>query len=127
MAITGYHHIGLYTQDAQRSLRFYEALGGKPVLTFTIGGNRTITMVEMAPGAVVEIIPAGKEEAEQNARWGHIALATDDCRAAYAAALEAGAKERTPPQEGSLGGVMNKINAFVYGPDGEAIEFFQVL
>jgi lactoylglutathione lyase len=74
---------------------------------------------------VVEIIPRGNGEEEANAHWAHVAIRTDDTRAAYDLAIKAGAVSRTPPQDINLG-TMAACNAFVLGPDREVIEFFQV-
>lgn len=123
---TGFHHIGLKVRDFDASLKFYLALGGKEVFRFPMGNSgRFIALVEMAPGAVVEIIPSGFEEKEACARWAHIALAAPDCRKAYEKALAAGAVCASEPKDGMLG-TMAVCNAFVLGPDGESIEFFQV-
>ena len=127
MKFDGFHHIGLITDDAERSLKFYtEGLGGKTAHSFIMGDTgRLIYLVDLGGNAVVEIIPRGNAGGEENARWAHVAVHTDDARAAYAKALEAGAKPRTEPGEVSLG-AMPAVIAFVTGPDGEVIEFFQV-
>ena len=123
---TGFHHIGLKVRNFDASLKFYLDLGGKEVFRFPMGDSGLfIALVEMAPGAVVEIIPSGFEEAEACARWAHIALATPDCRKAYELALKAGAVCSIEPRDCMLGS-MSVCNAFVLGPDGESIEFFQV-
>jgi lactoylglutathione lyase len=44
---------------------------------------------------------------------------------AYDLAVKAGAPSRTEPQDGMLGD-MAICNAFVFGPDGEVVEFFTV-
>jgi catechol 2,3-dioxygenase-like lactoylglutathione lyase family enzyme len=127
MKFNGYHHIGLYAQDLEKSLKFYtEGLGGKITFSFPMGNTgRTIYLVDLGGNAVVEIIPKGNGEAESNAHWAHIAVATDDARAAYEKARKAGALNQSEPQDIVLG-TMAVVNAFVTGPDGEVIEFFQV-
>lgn len=127
MKFNGYHHIGLIARDAERSLQFYtEGLGGKITFSFPMGDTgKTIHLVDLGGNAVVEIIPRGSGENESNAHWAHIAVATDDARAAYALALEAGAVTQSEPRDALLG-TMAVCNAFVTGPDGEVIEFFQV-
>lgn len=122
-----YHHIGLFTADAARSLKFYtEGLGGRETFRFPLPGDatKTIYLVELGEGAVVEIIPRGVEESESNARWAHICLKTDDVQAAFDLALKAGATVRSEPADVMLGD-MPATNAFIYGPDGEVIEFFK--
>ena len=127
MKFNGYHHIGLIVKDAEKSLKFYtEGLGGNVTFSFPMGGtDKTIYLVDLGGNAVVEIIPRGNGEEEMNPKWAHIAVATDDTRAAYELALKAGAVPRNEPQDILLG-TMAVCNAFVKGPDDEVIEFFQV-
>ena len=99
MKFDGYHHIGLIVKDADKSLKFYtEGLGGEVTFSFPMGDTgKTIYLVDLGGHAVVEIIPRGDGDAESNAHWAHIALATDDTRAAYAlgAGCRGGVAERT--------------------------------
>jgi lactoylglutathione lyase len=127
MRIDGYHHIGLWVKDSQRSFDFYtRGLGGRVVHSFPMADSgKTIYLVDLGNNAVVEIIPRGNGEEEAGAHWAHVAIRTDDTRAAYDLALKAGAVSRTPPQDVNLG-TMAACNAFVLGPDREVIEFFQV-
>jgi lactoylglutathione lyase len=87
--------------------------------------GKTIHLVDLGGNAVIEIIPRGNDDTEVGARWAHIAVATDDAREAYTLALKAGAASRSEPGDVLLG-TMPVCNAFVTGPDGEVIEFFQV-
>ncbi|WP_010256065.1 VOC family protein [Treponema primitia] len=127
MKIDGYHHIGVWVKDAQKSLDFYTTgLGGKVTFSFPMAENgKLIYLVDLGNNAVVEIIPRGNGEEEVNAHFAHIALRTDDTRAAYDLAIKAGAASSTAPQDVLLG-TMAVTNAFVLGPDHEVIEFFQV-
>jgi len=127
MQFNGFHHIGLIAKDAQKSLDFYtKGLLGKEIFSFPMSGSdRKIYLVDLGGNSVVEIIPNGGGADESNARWAHIALRTDDARAAYNLAVKAGAVSRSEPAEMMLG-TMKVCNAFVYGPDREVIEFFQV-
>ncbi len=118
----GFHHIGLYVKDSARSLKFYEeGFGGKVKMSFGAEDSK-IYMVELAPGAVVELIPHDTIE-DTNSPWAHICLWSTDCKADFDRAVAAGAKPASEPREGGIGGWM--MNAFVIGPDGEKIEFFQ--
>ena len=121
----GFHHIGVRTVNTDVSLKFYtEVLGGKHIYTADKGGaGNDIHFVEMAPGAVVEIIPNGTTEPQENARWAHIALLVDDVEAVYNSAVSKGAVEKVKPQHIMLGTIA-AMNAFVLGPDGEDVEFF---
>ena len=129
MQFNGYHHVGLWVKDARKSLDFYtQGLGGKETFNFPMPDNndKTICLVDMGGNAVIEIIPRGNGEEEINAHWAHLAIRTDNARAAYDMAIKAGAVSRTEPKEVKLG-TMAVCNAFVYGPDREVVEFFQVL
>jgi lactoylglutathione lyase len=126
MRFNGFHHIGLWVKDAEKSLDFYtRGLGGTEVFRFPMGGSgKTVYLVDLGENAVIEIIPQGNGEEETNAHWAHVAVRTGDVRAAYDAAIKAGAVSRTAPSDIQLG-TMAARNAFVLGPDNEVIEFFQ--
>ena len=128
MQFSGYHHVGLFVTDARKSLDFYTSgFGGKEAFSFPMGDSgKTIYLVDLGGNAVIEIIPSGTGEEEANAHWAHLAVRTDDAKAAYATAIGAGAISRNEPNEATLG-TMKVCTAFVYGPDREVIEFFQVL
>lgn len=128
MQFSGIHHLGLYVKDEAKSLEFYtKGLGGKVVFSFPMAdSNKTINLVDLGGGAVVEIVPRGTGEEESNAHWAHLAIRTDDARAAYERAIAAGAVSRSEPRENKLG-TMTVLNPFVYGPDREVIEFFQII
>ena len=128
MKFDGIHHVGLLVKDAQKSLDFYtKGLGAKVNFSFPMSGSdKLIYLVDLGNNAVVEIIPRSTGEEEANAHWAHLAVRTDDSRAAYDKAIKAGAVSRTEPTEVKLG-TMKAIISFVYGPDREILEFFQVL
>ena len=88
--------------------------------------SKIIYLVDMGGNAVIEIIPKGNGEDELNAHWAHLAIRTDDSKAAYDLAIKAGAVSKMEPKEVKLG-TMDACISFVYGPDQEVIEFFQVL
>jgi catechol 2,3-dioxygenase-like lactoylglutathione lyase family enzyme len=127
MKFKGFHHIGLIVNDIGKSLKFYtEGLGGEVTFSFPMGDTgKTICLVDLGGNAVVEILPKGNGEAESNAHWAHVAVATDDVSAAYEKAIKAGAHTQSEPRDLMLGIKPARI-AFVTGPDGEVIEFYQV-
>ena len=126
MKFNGYHHIGLFVQDSEKSLEFYKKLGGVETHSFTMGDpDKKIYLVDLGGHAVIEIIPQGSGEDEANARFAHVALDTCDAKAAYEHALQIGAESRTEPTDVNLGTLAARI-AFVYGPDREVVEFFEV-
>ena len=127
MQFNGYHHAGLFVKDAEKSKDFYtKGLGGKVTFSFPMSdSDKTIYLVDLGGNATIEIIPRGNGEEEVNAHWAHLAVRTDDAKAAYDAAIKAGAVSRSEPKDVNLGTMPARI-AFVYGPDKEVIEFFQV-
>ena len=127
MKFDGFHHIGLFCADSEKSLAFYTALGGKETFRFPMGDSgKTIYLVDMGGNAVIEIIPKGDfSPGEEDPLWAHICLNTADCRAAYDLALSLGAQARIAPKNTKLGTLV-VINSFVFGPDNEIIEFFQI-
>lgn len=127
MNFKGYHHIGLMVKDLEKSLDFYtKGLGGQELMHFSVEDIlRPLYMIDLGDNAVVELIPCGVSDAEANARWAHIALRSDNAKAAYASALKAGAAPHTEPKDLMIGDMPACI-AFVTGPDGEVIEFFEV-
>jgi len=128
MTFNGYHHIGLMVKDMDKSLKFYKDLGGEVAFSFPMpggGSDEIIYLLDMGGNSVIELIPGGKGTEEVDAHWAHIALCADDARAAYALALKVGAVDRSEPNDLMLGD-MAVCCAFVYGPDGEVVEFFQV-
>ncbi len=127
MKYMGFHHIGLRVTDIDRSADFYRAIGARDYFSFPISDTgKRILMLKFFEGAVVELLPQTDREEPAEAGWVHIALSVDDCRAAFARALAAGAKTKQLPEEKFLG-EMHVWNAFVIGPDDETIEFFQVM
>ena len=129
MQFNGFHHVGLLVKDVQKSLDFYtRGLGGKTTFSFPMpsDNSKTIYLVDLGGNAVVEIIPRGNGQEEANAHWAHLAIRTDDARTAYDMAIKAGAACRDEPKEVKLG-TMSVCNTFVFGPDREVIEFFQIL
>ena len=125
--VTGFHHVAITCKDYDRSVAFYKAIGLEQTLSWGEGDTRAAMMtagdsvsVELFAGLKNEV-PAGK--------WAHLAFASPDCDAAYAAALAAGATVQMEPKDVDIpahSGPYPVRIAFVYGPDGESVEFFQV-
>lgn len=127
----GFHHIALKCKDFDKSVKFYEALGCTVRVTWGEGKNRA-AMIDLGDGGCIELFAGGTgektESDDQSGEWIHLALACDDPDAAFAAAIAAGAVERTAPFDTVITSeppIPVRI-AFVYGPDREVIEFFHV-
>lgn len=126
----GVHHIALGVSDMERSLKFYEQLGFSLVRQWK-SGETTIAMVDVGDGTCLEIFSGCTGEAPTDRTCGayfHLALSVQDAAAAYRLALQAGAAPKKEPTSVTLASQppLPAVIAFVYGPDGEQIEFFQV-
>ena len=140
----GFHHIAIRTHDWDKSLRFYcDGLGFAPKIEWGEVPRRAV-MLDTGDGNYLEIFEreaapqttadaAAARGAERGATLKaepnllHLCLRTDDCAAAVETARRAGAQvttETTVPDVFTQMGLKTKI-AFVQGPDGEIIEFFE--
>jgi len=121
----GFHHVAMNVKDFDASVNFYtDGLGftlarlwksesGRGAMLDTGDGNYLEIFEKNVPGSKGTII--------------HYALRTSDCRAAHATALEAGGREKQAPTEITIPSQPEfpATISFVFGPDGEEIEFFQ--
>ena len=125
----GFHHIALMCADINKSLTMYKALGMQEVLAWGEGENR-IVMVDVGDGGRIEMFAKGGDAYSPMGKWVHFALKTDDVEAAYEKALAAGFISKSAPKAVALPSAPYAATiqiAFVYGPDGEEVEFFREL
>ena len=125
----GFHHVALKTADLDASIAFYEKLSMKFYTSWGEGDGR-IAMMDFGDGGILELFAGGNGDEQANPRYIHFALKVDDVDAAYATALEAGAKPKSAPKVVPLDSKPVKLTlncGFVYGPDGEEVEFFRIL
>ena len=123
----GFHHIALKCADIEKSLTMYKALGMREVLRWG-EGERLIVMLELGDGGRIELFANGSDAFSPMGKWIHFALGTEDVEAAYASALAADFVSKSAPRVVPLDSVPYKTAihiAFVYGPDGEEVEFFR--
>lgn len=124
----GVHHLALSSAKFDESVKFYtEGLGFKCVAAWGEGVGRAV-MLDIGNGTHMEIFANGTEAAQQNARFPHYAFSVVDTDAAYFTAISAGAKQKMVPTDVDIPSnpVLPVRIAFVYGPDGEELEFFHV-
>ncbi len=125
----GFHHMSLYVSDFDKSLAFYKKLG---MSVYTAWGERDsrIALLDTGDGTLLELFAKPGLVMEAEGRWQHLALHVENVQAALDTALAAGAVLRSPVQIMELDSQPRKITiqiAFVYGPDGEVIEFIKQL
>ena len=125
-------HIALRASDIERSVKFYEALGMEKYLAWGEGAKR-IQMLKFGGAGILELFNEGpdiKVQGEYAGKYTHFAYGVEDVEAAYNTALAAGATTKIAPKVVPLDSTPEKVSiniAFVYGPDGEEIEFFKEL
>ena len=125
--VTGFHHIALDASDFDKSVEFYKALGLTECVRWGEGEGRAV-MLDMGDGGRIEIFAKGENRDRVDERFLHLAFKTDDVDVIYETAIKAGATTKTAPCDVSPVGAVPAISmriAFVYGPDGELLEFFK--
>ncbi len=135
-----FHHVALRATDFDRTVKFYtEGLGFKVHFEFEVPGRiDRAAFLDAGDGRYVEIFGSGSAVQSEGRRRNpgedrtegallHFCLRVADTDAAYARALAAGAESRVAPRIGTLrqNPPVEVRIAFVTGPEGEVIEFFQ--
>lgn len=124
--ITGVEHVGLPTADVDSTVAFYEGLGFTVVLRVTNPqtGNRCVflKMKNLMIETYGSKAPAGKPGA-----LDHVAFAVSDIDAVYAKMKEGG-YQIIDPEVQHRTYWPNGVKFFtIMGPNGEKIEFSQIL
>ena len=124
--ITGLQHIGIPTQDFQKTVKFFESLGFCEVLRTEVSESHQPVSFLKNGNLMMEVYASEKTAGETGA-IDHIALDVKDIDAAYKAILQKGLILQED-QIGFLPFWENGIRYFtVVGPNGEKIEFCQRL
>ena len=125
----GIHHIAIRARDFDASVRLYtEGLGLARGLAWGEGDGRGLMLVT-ADGGAVELFAGGTDADEPEGHFLHLAFTSADPDADYARALAAGATPMRPPYDHVIPTTPTPTPvrlAFVYGLDGEVLEFFHV-
>ena len=122
-----------HVSDFEKSLKFYtEGLGFTVYRSWIAGSGKKIALLDMGNGNCIELFSDGEKAeypAEPAGSYFHLALKTDDAKEAYEKAIAYGAPSHKAPDTYALPAQppINAIIAFVKGPDGELVEFFQEL
>ena len=134
LKINSLQHIGIPVTDISRSALFYEKLGFKNVMgsTFEYNGNKGVVAMMKLNGMIVELYQMPEAELteirnRQNGHIDHIAFDVDDIDATFNELRQASfnAQEEAPV---FLAFWKNGCRYFnITGPDGERLEFNQIL
>ena len=122
-----FHHVALRVDDFDASVAFYQGLGFG-VFKYWGEGDKRAAMLDIGSGEYFEIFAGGNGETPYG-RYFHLAIKVDSCDEAFQAALAAGARVKSEPRDTDIPSkpsVYPVRIAFVYGPDSEEIEFFEV-
>ena len=122
----GLHHVALASKDFDKSLEFYvDGLGLSVFRAWGEPGGRGV-MLDLGAGVNLEIFER-PDHTGMDGQILHLAIRVDNCRAAHAACLEAGAGEQTAPKDLDIPShpPYPVTISFVRGPDGEEIELFE--
>ena len=87
-------------------------------------------MLDLGDDGRIELFANGGDEYAVNGKWVHFAIGTEDVDGMYEKALAAGATPLIAPKTVPLESTPYRTAihiAFVKGPDGEELEFFQEL
>lgn len=125
--VNGFHHIALKASDFDKTLEFYKVLGLKERVRWGEGDSRAV-MMDMGDGGCIEIFAGGEKGERADERFLHLAFRADNVDSAYEAAINAGATSKSAPYEACPPDAVPPIKmrvAFVFGPDGELLEFFK--
>lgn len=86
-SVTGLQHVGIPSDDLQKSIAFYEALGFTKIYE-TPNGEENVAFMTL--GALVIELYGNREVKGKNGAIDHIALNSTDIDASYAACKELG-------------------------------------
>jgi glyoxylase I family protein len=124
----GFHHVAIWTSNWEKSLDFYiNGLGFNQKIIWGEEGSRGV-MLDTGDGNYLEIFE--RDPAKQTVGEGsllHLCFRSESVENAFKTAILAGGKEKlapTVPDPFTKLGLTTKI-AFIEGPDGEIVEFFE--
>ncbi len=130
---SSFHHIALRAADYENTLAFYCGGMGYQLTYEWQGDAGRCCMVDIGGGDFIEVYEGGKESLPEDFErksgcFFHLAIGVEDTDEAYKSAIKAGAVSRDAPFDTVIQSAppLPIRIAFVYGPNGELIEFFKV-
>ena len=125
----GLAHIALFTDDLDKTIRFYESLGGECTARSQVQKPQWINQLALVKlaGFTMEIIqPGGGDPVRpENNAWGHIAIEVDSLEDAMVE-LKACGVDNFLSDINELPEVFGGVrNVYFTGPCGEQIELMQ--
>lgn len=129
MKTLGFHHIAMRCQDLDKSVAFYQALGGVVEREWGEGDGRAC-LLNLGNANYLELFAGGAQGDKPEGFVWHFAIQVDDTKTAFDIAMKMGAREVKPVTEfviPSRPETLPVTLAFVKGPDGEIVEFFQLM
>lgn len=133
--ITGLQHIGLPVTDLVQSRTFYMQMGFQVVMSKMLNSNEGITFVAMMKNGdlVLELYQLPEDEKNlisqrEDGHFDHIALNVKDIQKAYREIKKTGLEILEEDAPKFLPFWTNGVKFFtVRGPDGEKVEFNQIM
>lgn len=126
----GLGHVAVYTQDIEKSIDFYEKLGGEVKGRGGVSapaGEKKLALV-LFGGITLELIQSPTDMPMGEGNIPHFALLVDDLDAAAEEVRAAGVDSFLTPEKKVLPDLFGGLhNWFFTGPSGEQIELLQML
>ncbi len=120
----GYQHMGIFTNDMDKSLEFYTSLGFREIYR-AVGGGHLGVFIEMN-GMVIELYGNGEAVMAPGA-VDHIAIQVRDIEDAFNT-IKAGGYDMIEKEIVDIGFWENGMRYFmIWGPNREKIEFCECL
>ena len=125
----GLGHIAVYTEDMEKSLAFYEKIGGEVLkrdCAHPPEGDKPLALVDLG-GVTLELIQSPTPMPMTEGNIPHIAIYVDDVDAAAADLKALGVDTFLAPEKRTLGIFGGLENWFFTGPSGEQLELLKML
>jgi len=125
----GLGHVAIYTEDMEKSLAFYEKIGGEVLKRFTATppeGDKPLALVDLG-GVTLELIQSPTPMPMTEGNIPHIAIYVDDVDAAAADLKALGVDTFLTPAKRVVPAFGGLENWFFTGPSGEQLELLKML